>query len=650
SNQKRPETQDETFPLLFETTVLGRHPYCEVIIDHGAVSREHARISRNNNRYYVEDLHSRNGTFLNGKPVERKQPLFNGDVIRVCDLEFVFISESNVRPPTASDSVIDTLLQSGLQVVIDESPMRQSMQMTSQIPLELPTASTIRRKKSNSRELKFRALIDMGRNLGFQSDDALPKLTQHLLKIFPKADCAYFFLKDEGANPFVLQAFEHSENLVSVQCGQHATPGNTLHISRSILEKAAATKVAILSDDVSGDSWFEGNQTMLDSQICSIMVTPLLDFNRNVFGMVQLDSRATGKRFDSDDLDMLVDISHQIAISYENMRYYEAIAQERAMEREMSVAHRVQKGFLPIRPPKVENYGFFDYYQPAQYLGGDYFDYIPLPDGRLVVALGDVSGKGVPAALLMAKLSAEVRYSLVTEPTLPDAMHRLNMIFCEERWDNRFITFLLTCIDTKSHTITMLNAGHNAPLICNIKGIGNRAALLAGVPAVGIGNREDLHPESLSPIPYLLSPQEKPLSPLGEEIGEDVQSARQQVREIADNLKGLPLGVLPGSRYDSVQGTLAPGQMVAMYSDGLTDAVNQEGQTYDLARFKEMLATAGGGPPASDSNTAGRIGSDSAGTITVEAIGRNLIHSIRQFSANTPQADDQCLVLFGRLE
>ena len=561
--------KDETFPLIFETMVLGRHPYCEVVLDHGAVSREHARISHDKGRYYLEDLHSRNGTYLNGKPVERKQPLFNGDVIRICDLEFVFYSESAERPPTASDSRIDT----GQQVFFDESPMHESMHITSQIPVEMQGASTVRPQRSaSSREQKFRAVIDLGRNLSFQAEDSLPKLTQNLLKLFPNADCAYFFMRDENTNQFVLQAFKHRDpNFVNEK----------LHISRSTLEKAAATKVAILSDDVSGDSWFEGSQTLLDFQICSIMVTPLIDFNQNVFGIVQLDSRSTGKRFDSDDLDMLVNIAHQIAVSYENMRYYEAVAQERAMEREMSVAHKVQMGFLPIKPPKVENYGFFDYYQPAQYLGGDYFDYISLPDGRLVIALGDVSGKGVSAALLMAKLSSEVRYSLVTEATLTDAMARLNDIFCEERWDSRFITFLLTLIDTKSNTVTMLNAGHNPPLICDI---------CTDDETTGLN--------------------------------------QPRVREIADSLKGLPLGVLPQSQYEQLSFVLAPGQMIAMYSDGLTDAMNMEGQTYDLARIKEKLAM--------------------TKAETVDAIGRNLIDSIRQFSGNAPQSDDQCLVLFGR--
>jgi serine phosphatase RsbU (regulator of sigma subunit) len=295
-----------------------------------------------------------------------------------------------------------------------------------------------------------------------------------------------------------------------------------------------------------------------------------------------LDSRSTGKRFNSDDLDTLVSIAYQVSITYENIRRYEAIAQERALEREMSVAHKVQKGFLPIQPPKVENYGFFDYYQPAKYLGGDYFDYITLPDGRLAVALGDVSGKGVSAALLMAKLSSEVRYSLVTEPTPADAMKRLNNIFCEVRWDSRFITFLLTLIDPKTHTVIMLNAGHNPPLLCDI--------------CVAPENR-------ISDTP--------------------------RVREIADHLKGLPLGVQPNVTYHQLTLELMQGQMVAIFSDGLTDAMNMEGQPFELKRIKEFL-------------------SSQTQQQSVDAIGRRLIDAIRAFSGNAPQSDDQCLVLFGR--
>jgi len=628
--RKNSYLKDADFPLLFDTTVLGRHPYCEIILEHGAVSREHAKISREKGRYYVEDLHSRNGTYLNHKQIERKQPLFNGDVIRICEIEFVFYDDSALRPPTESDSRID----SGHEITFDESP-QEAMHITQQIPVEILTEKgtgnesrsrtaenfhhlgidlsgipTISQKSSH--EKKFRALIDLGREITFQTEESLPRLAKNLLKFFPAADCAYIFLRDEQTKRFVLHAFQHRDP---------AFVNEKVHISRSMLEKAASQKVAILSDDVTDDSWFGGSQTLMDARICSIMVTPLLDSKQNVFGMIQLDSRSTGKRFNSDDLDTLVSIAYQVSITYENLRRYEAIAQERALEREMSVAHKVQKGFLPIQPPKVENYGFFDYYQPAKYLGGDYFDYISLPDGRLAVALGDVSGKGVSAALLMAKLSSEVRYSLVTEPTPADAVKRLNNIFCEVRWDSRFITFLLTLIDPKTHTITMLNAGHNPPLLFHAE-LGTRNTELSeGVEHQASDVREN--------VP---SSQELNLNPNVCGLTPDISknhSELNKVTEIADKLKGLPLGVVPNATYNQLTFELSLGQMIAIYSDGLTDAMNVEGQMFDLSRIKEFLSSQT--PPYS-----------------VDSIGRRLINTIRAFSANAPQSDDQCLVLFGR--
>ena len=84
--------------------------------------------------------------------------------------------------------------------------------------------------------------------------------------------------------------------------------------------------------------------------------------------------------------------------------------EQQALQRDLELAHKVQQGLLPSAPPKIAGYQFFDFYEPANQVGGDYYDYVPLPDGRLAVVVADVSGKGVSAALLMAKLSAEVRY------------------------------------------------------------------------------------------------------------------------------------------------------------------------------------------------------------------------------------------------
>ena len=97
----------------------------------------------------------------------------------------------------------------------------------------------------------------------------------------------------------------------------------------------------------------------------------------------------------------------------------------------------------------MDGYYFFDFYEPANQVGGDYYDYVELPDNRLAIVLGDVSGKGVAAALLMAKLSGEVRYCLASEPDPAAAMNRINASFSRSGWQDRFVTFVLAVLDAK---------------------------------------------------------------------------------------------------------------------------------------------------------------------------------------------------------
>ena len=250
--------------------------------------------------------------------------------------------------------------------------------------------------------------------------------------------------------------------------------------------------------------------------------------------MIQVDARSSGKKFNYNDLDLLVSVAYQIAVAIENAQYHDVVIQERILERELSVAHKVQCGLLPVSQPTVAGYEFFDYYQPARFLGGDYYDFIPLPGGEMAVALGDVSGKGISAALLMAKLSAEVRYGLLIEPSLCQAIKRLNATFCDSRWENRFITFCLAIINPETHQVRFVNAGHFPPL--------------------------------------LVDP-EKPTSSIAPHVG------------------GLPLGVLDESEFEEYSFTLKKGQTCVFMSDGLTDAMNASGAFFSFDGVVNTLNT-----------------------------------------------------------
>jgi len=269
---------------------------------------------------------------------------------------------------------------------------------------------------------------------------------------------------------------------------------------------------------------------------------------------------------------VLASVACQAAIAVENAQLHEIVLQEATLRRELAVAHKVQQGFLPAAPPQLEAYEFSDSYEPAKELGGDYFDYIQLPGKRLAIALADVSGKGVSAALLMAKLASETRYCLLSEPTPAAAVSRLSETFCGTRWEDRFVTMILAVLDPARHEVCLVNAGHMAPLLRRASG---------------------------------------EIEPAGESVG------------------GLPLGVSEGIEYAQVSISLATGDSLTMYTDGIPDAMNVANDLYGYKRLEAQLAASFDG---------------------VKSLVKRILEDVRRFAGNQPQSDDMCLTCFGRVK
>ena len=208
----------------------------------------------------------------------------------------------------------------------------------------------------------------------------------------------------------------------------------------------------------------------------------------------------------------------RLQIELEEYSRHLELARER-LTRDLELAREVQRGFLPPRLPEVPGYEFFAYYESASEVGGDYYDFIPLPRQRLAVLLGDVAGKGVAAALLMAKLSADARFCMLTEPDPAAAVTKLNSLMNQSGIADRFVTLVAAILDPRSHTVTLVNAGHPSPLIYH--------------------------------------------------------RATRSVEEATSNeLAGLPVGVLDGFEYASCQVSLEPGDCILAFTDGVTEAMD----------------------------------------------------------------------------
>lgn len=539
--------------LSHEATVLGRHPDCSIVLDQGAVSRQHAQIRLVNGDYWVEDLKSRNGTFLNGQPVIAPRKLQNGDTLKICDLEFTFYREA---PDRAVGDSNDTQLAPGMYWD-DSDPKGQSHIMSK---LDVSSSATGVRVGVNP-EVKLRALIELTQNLSkaLSMEMVLPKLLDSLFKIFVQADRGFVILKSPTGQ-LIPRAVKY----------RRADRDDTIRISRTIVNQVLETQQAVLSADAASDARFEMSQSIADFRIRSMMCAPLVNSEGQSLGVIQLDSIESRSRFQQEDLDVLAGVASQAAIAIDNAHLHEAAIRQLQIERDLKLAHKVQQGLLPADEPKIEGYHFFDFYEPANQVGGDFYDYIPLPGGRVAVVLADVSGKGISAALVMAKLSADVRYSLVAEPSVAKAMQQINTSFIRSRWEDRFVTFVLALVDPAQHEATLVNAGHMPP--------------------------------------YL-------------------RYAAGKVEPLGDDISGLPLGVDAAYQYESKTVRLEPGQFVAMFTDGFSEALNANRELYGLERLRQRI-----GSPIHD----------------VRELGEIILSDVKEFVGGTPQSDDMCLVCFGR--
>ena len=297
---------------------------------------------------------------------------------------------------------------------------------------------------------------------------------------------------------------------------------------------------AILSKDLAEE--FPDSASVSDSKIRSLMCVPLFDEDRQAVGIMQIDTRDGRGRFEQDDLDLLAAVASQISVAVQNAQLHKALIKQRELEQELQFARQVMQSLLPDRPASVPGYDFWAYYEPARHIGGDYYGFIPIPSGsedegtasRWVIAVGDVVGKGMPAALLTAKLSAEVRMSLRGNLEPERVVAQLNRPFDGGVLD-MYITFILVSLDVQKHRLTVVNAGHPCPLILRRDG---------------------------------------------------------RLEEFGRCASGLPLGIMPNYAYESAETQLEPGETVVLYTDGVTDAMNASGERLGDDAFRQALLKA----------------------------------------------------------
>ena len=596
-------TPGAILPLSGKPEIIGRSSECEVMLEVPSISRRHARFYIENGRPMIEDLNSRNGTFVNSQRLASPVELHDGDQVQLCDISLTFHIGGAAQAQVDDVKIVDTIPEMDIESAFkmdDQFNMAASEEeMAKGIPFDIDQALTAQRRENEKKReersqrlfdtlnqleecedkssvlssisvspfdsqrrsgvhaaTKLKAILQLMKNLGqnLDLDEVMEKILDSLFIIFPNAEDGLIVLLGESSDQLIPMAVKH----------RHPT-AEPIRISRTVFNNVIKNKTAALSADVLNDERFNHAQSVVNMSTRSMMCAPLIDADGNALGAIKLDSHEMGKRFKPEDLELLASVAVQAALYVRNAQLHVLAMKEVALDEELKMAHRVQRSLLPDKAPEVKGYNFFDVYLPARRLGGDYYDYFQLPDGQTAIIQADVSGKGITASLLMAKLCADVRFSLMTVHDPVEAVALLNKIVCSKDLDGKFITLVAVLLNPKDNTVTIVNAGHNPPIYRKANG---------ATEAINIGG-------------------------------------------------GLPLGISEAIPYSSLVRTIEPGETLLFYTDGLTDAVNEKDEFYGLNRVLEQV-----------SQPANNIGD----------CGAALMARLKEYIGNAKQTDDICVV------
>ena len=540
--------------------LIGRDTACDFALTSRTVSRQHARIRRGDGDWLLEDLRSVNGTVLNGHRIGEPVRLADNDRIRIHDIVMAFhlqrpqiYDEEVAAPYQFPDSDVieadgsgdraghyDSWLPRGRTVSAGSSDSSTSSLSPSSLSPgalagggaagELESGTVVTKLDSRvfapdrldvNADVKLRALLEIARSLGssLECDIVLGRILDSLFRVFPQAHRGYVLLADDPAGPIRTGAARHRGN-----------PGDTISpIDSTLARRVMADGVAFCSGERADE---EADEVMIFDDSRSVMCAPLVSPNHAALGVVQIESVEPNHRFRHQDLDVLASVAFLAGQAVENSRLHRMQLDLESRRRQMDLAANVQQRFLPQEPPKLAGYDFCHHYRAADFVAGDYFDYIELPDGRLAFAQGDVCGKGMAAALLMAHLCSDVRSSLLATSQPAAAMGRLNKHLARTLPPGSFVTLVLGVIDPRDHSLTLVNAAHMPPL--------RRSA-----------------------------------------AGEVGQLGAEEAR--------LPLGADSDTEYVECVVELAPGDMIVCYTDGVSDAQNRAGQFYGADTIERLV-------------------------------------------------------------
>ncbi|MBV8832014.1 MAG: SpoIIE family protein phosphatase [Acidobacteriaceae bacterium] len=477
---------------------LGRSPANDLAFPSDQkLSRDHIIFERRGHGWAVRDVGSKNGTQLNGAKLTETTPLSHGDQIvagHLC-IRYDIYGEFADAGPTDVTFVRE-----------DAGHAEPTISLDLQAALRSAGDSGGRTSMANQH---FQALVQAGRELA--GHGALETLFDLILDLS---------LKASNASRGVVMTCEEKGALKI-----RAIRGEGLRISAGVRDLVLDKGKSVLIQDARSDQDFGMRESILAQDIRSILAVPLQTDER-VIGLLYLDSPFWVRGFTTEDLNLLTVMANMAAIRIEHARLTAQEQMRKMFARELEKAAEIQRRLLPSKPPEIVGFDLAGYNATCLAVGGDYYDFLPYPDGRLGILIGDVSGKGLGAALLMSNVQASVRVLLEEPGPLETQICRLNRSFAANCPGNCFITFFAAVLDVTTGELVHCNAGHNPPLL--------------------------LHAD------------------------DEVESL---------GATGFPLGISRNATYELNHSRLEPGDTLLLYSDGVTEACSPSDEEFGDRRL-----------------------------------------------------------------
>jgi len=505
---------------------LGRALGNELPLGDPSVSRHHLELRWEAGVWLARDLGSRNGSTVNGRRLEGEAPLAPGDRLRLGEVELCL--RGAAAPPADTSGL--TLVGEELGRTLRSLDTKNFLGDPSQPPTP-GKASVFQRLDRAAHAL-----------LTSCPHEALPERIVGLVGTALSPDRAYLLLPAAGL-PVTEQgdeapALTPEQLLLRAEYRAPRAAARPPRVSRSILSRALVERQALLVGDALSDQRFSAQESVVLESVHSVLCAPLWDDER-VTGIIYADRLSPLNPLNEEDLQLLTLLAHLAAVRLRESAAESALVEQRRLEEELERAAQIQAQLLPDAPLVLGRLRAVGQNQQCLSVGGDYFDAFPCHGGRALIALGDVSGKGMSAALLMAQLQAMLRALGETGMELTAMATQLNTAMHRSTRGRRFVTLFLGCLEPETGELQYVNAGHNHPLLLHAGG---------------------------------------------------------EMEELA---KGGPmLGAFPRLGFEKGQARLGPGDTLLIYSDGLSEAGAYHGEDmFGEARIEALLRELAGESP-----------------------------------------------------